>query len=170
MHAGFTKWGDLPHWRWEGRYLGDDEYGRWWWAPEGTHCSRPGAAFDAEEAWVSMTPHTGAWVASFYPAPKGIHVYVDMATPATWSARPQGGGWAVGSVDLDLDVVLLRDGTLYVDDEDEFALHRLELGYPPEVCALAEAAADEVLRAVGAGTGPFGGAGEQWLRRVLSGL
>jgi len=44
-------------------------------------------------------------------------------------------------VDLDLDVVLTREGHLFVDDEDEFAAHQVELGYPPEVVALAEGVA-----------------------------
>ena len=42
------------------------------------------------------------------------------------------------AVDLDLDVVRRTDGTVYVDDEDEFAEHRVSFGYPPEVVELAE--------------------------------
>ncbi len=33
-------------------------------------------------------------------------------------------------VDLDLDVVLTREGFLFVDDEDEFEEHQVWLGLP----------------------------------------
>ena len=32
--------------------------------------------------------------------------------------------------DLDLDVIRTGDGTVFVDDEDEFAEHRVSLAYP----------------------------------------
>ena len=38
-------------------------------------------------------------------------------------------------VDLDLDVVLTRDGDLLLDDEDEFDQHRVTLGYPDDLVA-----------------------------------
>ena len=69
-------------------------------------------------------------------------------------------------VDLDLDVVLTRAGHLFVDDEDEFAEHQVELGYPAEVVALAERWRDLVLSAVAAGDEPFGTVGHEWLRRA----
>ena len=72
-------------------------------------------------------------------------------------------------VDLDLDVVLLRDGTLFVDDEDEFAQHQVELAYPPEVVAMARGTADEVLAAVGNRSEPFGDVGRDWLARFSRG-
>lgn len=54
-------------------------------------------------------------------------------------------------VDLDLDVILTREGHLFLDDEDEFEQHQVELGYPPDVVALAERTSLEVIRAVGEG-------------------
>jgi hypothetical protein len=74
--------------------------------------------------------------------------------------------WEVTMVDLDLDVVLTREGHLFVDDEDEFAEHQVELGYPAEVVALAERWRDLVLSAVAAGDEPFGTVGHEWLRRA----
>jgi len=32
----FTKWGDIPHWSFDMRRLGEDEYGTWLWMPPGT--------------------------------------------------------------------------------------------------------------------------------------
>ena len=72
-------------------------------------------------------------------------------------------------VDLDLDVVLTREGHLFVDDEDEFAVHQVELGYPPEVVALAERWRDRIFAAVASGHEPFATVGHEWLRRAGTG-
>ena len=171
----FTKWGEGRHWEWVGRYLGADEHGDWWVAPPGTRCVRPGRDFIEEVGWVSVAPVGRGWAASFYPDPKHISVYVDMTTPAVWQRRAgtgehgdEGPEWEVTMVDLDLDVVLTREGLLFVDDEDEFAEHQVSLGYPPEVVALAEDAARTVLAAVAEGREPFATVGDAWLRRVAS--
>ena len=37
------------------------------------------------------------------------------------------------AIDLDLDVLRVPSGRVWVDDEDEFAEHRLSFGYPPEL-------------------------------------
>ncbi|GEO29128.1 hypothetical protein TAE01_09380 [Terrabacter aerolatus] len=152
----FTKWGGGRHWEWVGRYLGADEHGHWWYSPAGTRCARPGADFLESSGWVSLVPHEGAYAAGFYPAHREVSVYVDMTTEPVWQRRGAAGSdsgpvWEVTMVDLDLDVVLTRDGHLYVDDEDEFAEHRVELDYPPEVVALAEQWRDRVHEAVAAG-------------------
>ncbi|WP_460629242.1 DUF402 domain-containing protein [Intrasporangium mesophilum] len=174
----FTKWGGGPHWEWAGRYLGADVHGHWWYAPPGTRCVRPGMDFEEAVGWVSMVPHIGAYAAGFYPDPKEISVYVDMTTEPRWQRRTPGSQlgdgpdaplWEVAMVDLDLDVVLTREGDLYVDDEDEFEQHRVELGYPAEVVALAQHWRDVVLDAVAAGDEPFGSVGPGWLRRAESG-
>ncbi|HET9946387.1 MAG TPA: DUF402 domain-containing protein, partial [Actinomycetes bacterium] len=70
-------------------------------------------------------------------------------------------------VDLDLDVVLMRDGSLVLDDEDEFEAHRVALGYPDDLVALARRTAHEVLVAISDGSEPFGSAGASWLERCL---
>ncbi|GAA5032565.1 hypothetical protein GCM10023258_31650 [Terrabacter aeriphilus] len=167
----FTKWGGGRHWEWDGHYLGSDEHGHWWFAPAGTRCARPGVEFVEPSGWVSLAPHEGAYVAGFYPGHREISVYVDMTTEPVWRRREATGGpeWEVTMVDLDLDVVLTRDGHLFVDDEDEFDQHRVELGYPAEVVELAERWRDVVLAAVAAGDEPFGTVGHAWLRRAASG-
>ena len=47
-----------------------------------------------------------------------------MATPPYWD------GDVLRSVDLDLDVIQGLSGRVWVDDEDEFADHRVRWGYP----------------------------------------
>jgi uncharacterized protein len=75
----------------------------------------------------------------------------------------------VSLVDLDLDVILLVDGCLVLDDEDEFEEHRRSLGYPDDLVSLARRSADEVLTAIGSGAEPFLTVGPQrldaWCRR-----
>jgi protein associated with RNAse G/E len=39
----------------------------------------------------------------------------------------------ITAVDLDLDVIRRHDGTVFVDDEDEFTEHRELYGYPVDV-------------------------------------
>jgi len=168
----FTKWGGGRHWEWVGRYLGADEHGDWWYSPVGTRCVRPGVDFVETDGWVSLVPHEGAYAVGFYPAHREVSIYVDMTTDPVWQRRGADDGgpeWEVTMVDLDLDVVLTRDGHLYVDDEDEFAEHRVQLGYPAEVVALAERWRDLVLAAVGAGDEPFATVGHEWLRRADAG-
>jgi len=174
----FTKWGGGPHWEWAGRYLGADEHGHWWYSAPGTRCVRPGMDFCEEVGWVSLAPHDGAYAAGFYPEPKHVSIYVDMTTEPRWRRRtpgsqlgdgPDAPAWEVTMVDLDLDVVLTRDGALFVDDEDEFARHRVELRYPDEVVVLARHWRDAVLRAVAGGAEPFRSVGHEWLRRAAAG-
>jgi protein associated with RNAse G/E len=90
-------------------------------------------------------------------------VYVDMTTPPVWD------GSTIRAVDLDLDVIRGREGVVVVDDEDEFAEHQVELGYPPEIVELAEASRDRVHTAVLAEHPPYDGSHERWLE-VLAGL
>jgi protein associated with RNAse G/E len=70
-------------------------------------------------------------------------------------------------VDLDLDVVLTREGHLFVDDEDEFEEHQVDLGYPPEIVELARHWRDHVHEAIAAGAEPFATVGFQRLERCM---
>jgi protein associated with RNAse G/E len=97
-----------------------------------------------------------AFLATFHAPGAETRVYVDMTTPPRWD------GDVVRTVDLDLDVILMREGHLVVDDEDEFAEHQVELGYPPVIVALAEASRDRVHRAIAEECAPFDGSHERW--------
>ena len=55
-------------------------------------------------------------------------MYVDITTPPQWD------GTTLRAVDLDLDVVRGTTGRVWVDDEDEFAEHRIALATPPRWC------------------------------------
>ena len=66
-------------------------------------------------------------------------------------------------VDLDLDVIRLRDGTVLLDDEDEFAEHRVLYGYPEDVVERALATSRDLLESVRERRPPFGPIPEKWL-------
>lgn len=158
VRVEFTKWGGLPHWEFDGVYLGEDEHGDWLGHPAGTWLARPGKASAAEFAWVTLLPTAGAWVGTFNAPGASLAIYIDMATEPTWD------GHVVRAVDLDLDVVRRRaDGETALVDEDEFAEHRVALAYPYEIVVLAETTAADVLAAVRAGQSPFDGAADYWL-------
>lgn len=163
LEVCFTKWGGGAHYEFFLTCLGRDAHGLWGGGRVGTRLERPGNAFTSAVDWVTVFPDDRPWAASFYDSPEQqVAVFVDMTTP------PVRDGSLVRLVDLDLDVVLLRDGSLFVDDEDEFAAHQVALDYPAEIVALARRSADEVLGAVAGGAEPFATTGHRWLRSWTS--
>jgi hypothetical protein len=163
----FRKWGDRPHWEYDALRLGEDEHGTWIGAAAGTRLSRPGAGFAAPGHFVSLVPADRPFVATFYdPAwaavvASGVDVYVDITTVPRWD------GAVVTMVDLDLDVVRGWTGRVWVDDEDEFADHRVRFGYPAEVVRLAASSCDAVHAALRGGQPPYDGVvGARWLSRL----
>jgi hypothetical protein len=153
VRIAFTKWDGGAHWEYDGVRLGADRHGTWLGAPLGTAVARPGAQFVSEWDHVALVPDDAGYLASFYPETSSapVRIYVDIATPPRWD------GAVVRTVDLDLDVVLDRSGRVFVDDEDEFADHRVRYGYPEEIVRLAERTCAEVLRAVRSARPPFDG-------------
>ena len=168
-----TKWGERPHWEFDGVLLGRDGHGDWVGVPAGTPMARPGASFVAQVDQVCLVPAAGpdpgrGWLATFHnrgghvwqrlAAP--VDVYVDMTTPPAWD------GPVLRAVDLDLDVIRGTTGRVWIDDEDEFADHRVRFGYPEEVSRLAMDSCDRVVAAVRAGEAPYDGSAQPWLQRV----
>ena len=158
----YTKYDGSLHWHQKARRLGEDEHGVWLGGTKGTVVRKGHDDVVTEAAWahVVLIPHNAWWTAAFNGPGARNEIYCDIATPAIW---PHPG--EVTMVDLDLDVILLRDGSLVLDDEDEIEAHQVELGYPAEVVELARRTADEVLAAVAARTEPFGAVGPAWLDR-----
>ncbi|MCH8611508.1 DUF402 domain-containing protein [Arsenicicoccus dermatophilus] len=159
----FTKWDGGRHWEYAARYAGHDAHGRWLWMPAGTPLARPGRSEVAEHDAVMCVPRESGHVLTTHAAPHGVRHYVDITTPPLWSRI--GGILTVSMVDLDLDVVERRDGSSYLDDEDEFADHQLEMAYPPELVVHAEAEAQRLMAAVVAQEEPFAADAESWLAR-----
>lgn len=148
----FGKWGGLPHWEFDALHLGEDDHGTWLGLPPGTLMTRPGATFRNGVDQLVLVPDA-AYVASFYApganGPSPCDVYVDISTVPTKDTG------AVTAVDLDLDVVRGWTGRVWVDDEDEFADHRVRLGYPRHVVDLAVSSCEAVRLAVESAHAPF---------------
>lgn len=165
-----TKWGGRPHWEYDAVLLGTDALGDWIGVTAGTHMSRPGAGFTAPVDQACLVPAPGeetdrGWIATFHASTGArwagmsipVSVYVDMTTPPQWE------GHVLRAVDLDLDVVKGTSGRIWIDDEDEFAEHRVRYDYPDEVSALAMHSCDRVHAALTAATAPYDGSAQAWL-------
>jgi len=163
-----TKWLEQPHWEFDGVWLGADAHGDWVGFPAGTAFARPGHGFTATWQSVSLFPRAG-WAAAFNEGhPRGLGIYVDLATVPEW--RADAAGATVSYVDLDLDVVERAGAPAFIDDEDEFAEHAVAFGYPAELMAQVRADADAVLRAVQRHEPPFDGATAAGWLAILSRL
>ncbi|HSE09289.1 MAG TPA: DUF402 domain-containing protein [Nocardioidaceae bacterium] len=150
QRMAFTKWGGLPHWEYDAVHLGEDLHGTWLGVPRGTAMSRPGATLRTDQHQVLLVPDAG-FVASYF-APGGrspCDLYVDITTVAEITDR------RISAVDLDLDVVRGWTGRIWVDDEDEFAVHRTSFGYPDDVVEHATRTCAEVRRDVEQALAPF---------------
>ncbi|QAY72292.1 DUF402 domain-containing protein [Agromyces protaetiae] len=153
VRVRYRKWDGTRHWHYDGVRLGRDEHGEWVGFPAGTHYDRPGWQFDSEWETVSLFPDAG-WTPAFNLGhPRGTRVYVDLTTTPEWTADAT--GTTVSMIDLDLDVIERGDGSVYLDDEDEFAEHRAKFGYPDVVVERTEAHAAALLRAVERREPPF---------------
>jgi len=125
VHVRFAKWGEHRHWEMDLRHLGEDEHGTWLGAPLGLFMSRPGMSATTSYDMAMLVPRGRPFVASFNGRPRDwCDIYVDITTVPTWE------GPTMRAVDLDLDVFRRLDGTVAIDDEDEFEEHQVTYGYP----------------------------------------
>ena len=161
VRVEMTKWREHPHWEMDALWLGSDDAGDWIGFPRGTVMSRPGLDFVCKNHQVGLVP-PDSWLATFHGPGGDVRTYVDMTTVPVWDRD------VVRTVDLDLDVIELLDGSVVVDDEDEFEEHQVRYGYPAEVISLALATKDTVLEAVRSRAWPFDGAAAPWHELLLS--
>ncbi|MET9066537.1 DUF402 domain-containing protein [Streptosporangium sandarakinum] len=160
VNVVYRKYDGSLHWHHPAVLLGEDEHGVWTGCPVGTVARR---GHEASVTWkhasVMLFPRDAWWTACFNAAPYKAEIYCDISTVPQWRDGE------VTMVDLDLDVLRMRDGRIILDDEDEFEEHRVRYAYPPEVVDGARASAALLLEAVTARTEPFGPA-PHWLSLV----
>jgi uncharacterized protein len=154
------KWPQAPHYGHAGWVLGEDEHGLWLELRVGSPVYRgEEVLFHGTSGGLMVVPPDDGWLA-WFPAFGDVELYVDVVSGTTRTES------SVTMVDLDLDVIRRRDGSVELLDEEEFALHRVELEYPAQLIQHAERMADHVLGAVRANVEPFAGAAALgWMTR-----
>jgi protein associated with RNAse G/E len=158
----YRKFDGSLHWNHAARRLGEDEHGVWLGVPVETQIFKGEPESDPLEApFVMLMPRGAWWTASYNAVPHRTEIYCDITTEPRWPTPHE-----VTMVDLDLDVRRRRAGAVELLDEDEFALHRVRFGYPPDVVDAALSAADWLYAAVRDRVEPFGVAYTPWLAQV----
>ncbi len=158
----WRKWDGSPHWQHDCVYLGSDEWGDWFGQQDGWMSSRPGRAFPAQGPNVTLVPPSGDYAMTVNGAPHRVRIYIDIAWDLRWDAGEPTG------IDMDLDVVkAVDDRGIFIDDEDEWAEHRVQFGYPLDIVARLEALAIDLRERVTASVAPFDDAvPDAWLARL----
>ncbi|HXS66283.1 MAG TPA: DUF402 domain-containing protein [Streptosporangiaceae bacterium] len=147
----YRKYDGSLHWHMTMTWLGEDEHGIWTGAIAPVTSQRghePPVIMEFTQ--VRLFPRGLWWTASFNAAPARTEVYCDISSPVRWLSPRE-----VTMIDLDLDVIRRRDGSVHLVDEDEFAEHRVKYGYPSDVIAESERAAARLQVALADGTEPF---------------
>lgn len=158
----FLKNPDLTHWGFEASFLGEDEYGSWVAAPAGTRRwkgaeqVRPSSA-DA----VFCAPHEGWWHLHYNGPTTRFSHFIDIVTPPVWVSENR-----YEMIDLDLDVLVHQDGTIEIEDEDEFQAHQVRYGYTTEMISRAREETDRVAAALQRHDEPFFDVAATWLSRI----
>ena len=159
----WRKWDGGLHWEHDCVFLGSDRWGDWFGQPAGWRSERPGRAFPAATANVTLMPPGGEYALTVNSVPGATYrVYIDIAWDVRWDGtEPRG-------IDMDLDVVRSIDERgVFIDDRDEWDEHRVHYGYPLEIVARLETLAIDLEKRVRAGETPFDDAvPDAWLRRL----
>lgn len=164
MLVSVRKYDGSSHWHYSTVRLGEDEHGVWLGVRAGTVYGKgtEQAVYSTREPRVVLIPREAWWTALFQAAPARLDVYCDVTTQPRW---PHPG--EVTMIDLDLDVCRTRDGGIvFINDEDEFAVHQARYSYPADVIARATASADWLRTALTADVEPFVGTYRFWLAKV----
>lgn len=161
--AQFLKNPDITHWGFEARWLGEDTWGDWIGLPTGTKRWKGDESVPLTGADAVFCVPRGEWWHLHYNG-SNHHTYshfVDIVTPAVWVSDTR-----YEMIDLDLDVAVYRDGTIEIQDEDEFEVHQVEYGYSAEMIARATEETQRIVQAFQSRDEPFFEVAEGWLTRL----
>ena len=158
----FFKNPDTLHWGFEAWHLGEDQYGRWMAVPAGSRRWKGDQVVDpTRENAVFCAPYSGWWHLHYNGPVANYSHFVDIVTPPVWVSDSR-----YEMIDLDLDVVVRRDGRVEVEDEDEFTVHQLELSYTEEMIRAAQEETVRIVAALEARQEPFFAVAATWLAEV----
>lgn len=158
----YRKFDGSAHRDYPARRLAVDSHGTWLGVDAGTASIYHGMPSVEQIPFVLLVPRESWWTAMFNPPPRTSEIYCDITTPAVWEDDH-----TVDLIDLDLDVVRRRNtGAVELRDEDEFALHRRNFGYPDELVNHATKAAAWLRTALADEVQPFASLYRQFLAQV----
>ena len=158
----FLKNPDLLHWGFEAHWLGEDEWGDWIGVPKGSsrwkgaHRVRP-TRTDA----VFCAPRDQWWHLHYNGPTTEFSHFVDIVTPPAWVSPNR-----YEMIDLDLDVLMSQNGTVEVEDEDEFELHQVRYAYSNEMIRRAREETRRIVVELEKRQEPFGEIAASWLVRL----
>lgn len=160
----WRKYNGREHWLHRTEHLGTDEHGEWFVQRQGVVSSRPGMSYVTETELVLLVPKSGTWIAKIFPNGREdrMKLYIDLATEVVYHREEA----KVTAVDMDLDVIQLEDGYLYLEDEHEFREHTVTMNYPQALVAETKHEAGKLLEAVETASEPFGAVADHWLKKA----
>lgn len=159
----FLKNPDHIHWGFEARRLGEDDWGDWIAVPAGSKQWKGDQTGVTRWDAVFCAPRDGWWHLHYNGElhPKYSH-FVDIVTPPVWVADHR-----YEMIDLDLDVAVHQDGTIEVQDEDEFEVHQVRYAYTKEMIERAEIETARIVVELEARREPFFEIASAWLAKVV---
>lgn len=160
----FLKNPDIAHWGFKGSYLGEDEHGDWIGVPAGSERWKGTETVGPTgEHAVFCAPRDGWWHLHYNGETTRFSHFVDIVTQPVWVSENR-----YEMIDLDLDVVVHQDGTIEIEDEDEFEVHQVRYGYTGAMIEGALQATERVVQALRERREPYFEVAAAWLRRVAS--
>lgn len=158
----FLKKPDIIHWGFESFRLGEDDFGIWLSTPQGTRRWKgEDDRSPVRSNAVFCLPRDQWWTLHYNGPLTQYSHFVDIATVPTFVSDDR-----VEMIDLDLDVVVRQDGSVFVDDEDEFAVHQLRYGYTGEEIRMARETTDRMAKSLRSREEPFFDVARSWWNQV----
>lgn len=158
----FLKNPDVTHWGFEVFWLGEDEWGDWMAVPRGTKRWKGQAPVRPTQTDAVFCAPRDQWWHLHYNGPTTKYsCFVDIVTPPVWVDENR-----YEMIDLDLDVLMAQDGTVIIEDEDEFEVHQVQFGYTEEMIQRAEMETRRIVVELESRREPFFAVAAAWLARI----
>lgn len=145
-----------------------DEHCAWVGCVAGETVQRPDRELRWQAPWVVGLALEHNYTLNVNVEADGVptRFYSDMTTVPTW--HEVDGHLEVRAADLDLDVMVLRQGQVVIDDRDEFEEHQVSMNYPQDVINAAEAGCEFVYNGFVQGYEPFASVAHTWLDQWMA--
>ena len=159
----FFKNPDIVHWGFETQWLGEDEWGDWIAVPAGSRRWKGTEEVGPSSGDAVFCAPRESWWHLHYNGtthPTYSH-FVDISTPPVWVSDNR-----YEMIDLDLDVAVYRDGTVEIQDEDEFQIHQVKYRYTADMIRRADEETRRIASALETGEEPFFDVAAAWLSRL----